>query len=139
LSKLQTAFGLVRTLGGSEPLAWTVQAAFAVTAAGAIAVIWHGRLPYDIKAAALGAGVVLATPYLYTYDLVVVAVPLAFLIRFGRAQGFLPHDLAAMAAACLLILSFPFVKAPVGFAAVLIVTFLIARHALAQLPRRAIA
>ncbi len=136
-SKLQTAFGLVRTLGGNETLAWSVQITVAVLAAGAIAVLWRSRAPYDIKAAALGVGAVLATPYLYTYDLVVVAVPLAFLIRFGRARGFLPHELAAMAAVCLLILIFPFFKAPVGFVAALIVTALIARHALA--PRHAAA
>jgi hypothetical protein len=135
-SKLQTAFGLVRTLGGGETLAWSVQIILAAFAAGAIAVLWRSRAPYDIKAAALGVGAVLATPYLYTYDLVVIAVPLAFLIRFGRARGFLPHELAAMAAVCFLILIFPFFKAPVGFVAALIVTALIARHALA--PRHAV-
>ena len=39
-----------------------------------------------LKAAALGAGALLATPYLYTYDLMVLAVPLAFLWRLGRAR-----------------------------------------------------
>ncbi|HSP48865.1 MAG TPA: hypothetical protein VLN61_01520 [Pseudolabrys sp.] len=72
----------------------------------------------------------LATPYLYTYDLVVLAVPLAFLWRLGRARGFLNHELAGIALACLLVLIFPFVKAPVGFAAVLLVAALIARRAL---------
>ncbi len=36
--KLQTAFGLTRTLGGSETLAWSVQAGVVVLAAAAIAV-----------------------------------------------------------------------------------------------------
>jgi arabinofuranan 3-O-arabinosyltransferase len=177
-AKLQTAFGLTRALGGSEALAWSVQAAVAVLAAGAIAVLWRrpppsperggmasikdasqggvktrpkltptGRpaatdLPlsgggsekansFELKAAALGAGAMLATPYLYTYDLVVLAVPLAFLFRLGHARGFLPYELAGIGFACLLILIFPFVKAPVGFAAVLVVAALIARRALA--------
>jgi arabinofuranan 3-O-arabinosyltransferase len=73
----------------------------------------------------------LVTPYLYTYDLVVLAVPLAFLFRLGRARGFLPHEMAGIGIACLLILIFPLVKAPVGFAAVLVVAALIARRALA--------
>ncbi len=72
----------------------------------------------------------LATPYLYTYDLVVLAVPLAFLFRLGRKRGFLPHEMTGIGIACLLILIFPFVKAPVGFAAVLVVAALIARRAL---------
>jgi len=130
-SKLQTAFGLTRALGGSETLAWVMQAAVALAAAAAIAVLWRSRAAYDIKAAALGAGAMLATPYLYTYDLVVLAVPLAFLFRLGRARGFLPQEVTAIGLACLLILIFPFVKAPVGFAAVVVVAALIARRALA--------
>ena len=130
-SKLQTAFGLTRALGGSETLAWVMQAAVALAAAAAIAVLWRSRAAYDIKAAALGAGAMLATPYLYTYDLVVLAVPLAFLFRLGRARGFLSQEMTGIGVAALLILIFPFVKAPVGFAAVLVVAALIARRALA--------
>ncbi len=129
-SKLQTAFGLTRTLGGSERLAWMMQIVVALLAAGAIVFIWGSRAAYEIKAATLGVGTLLATPYLYTYDLVVLAVPLAFLLRLGVVGEFLPHELSAMALACLLILSFPFIKAPVGFAAVLIVGALIARRVL---------
>ena len=85
--KLQTAFGLVRALGGGEPLAWIVQGVVALLAAGAIAVLWRSRAPYEIKAAGLGTAALLATPHLLTYDLVVLAVPLAFLFRLGLARG----------------------------------------------------
>jgi hypothetical protein len=132
--KLQTAFGLTRTLGFSERAAWTVQAVVALSAAAAVAALWRSRAATEIKAAALSAGAMLATPYLYTYDLVVLAVPLAFLWRMGRTGGFLPHELSAIALACLLILIFPFVTAPVGLGAVLIVAALIARRALAPNP-----
>lgn len=128
--KLQTVFGLVRTLGGSEPLAWSAQGAVALTAAVAITALWRSRADYELKAGALGVGAMLATPYLYTYDLVVLAVPLAFLWRLGRTRGFLAHELAGIGITCLLVLIFPFVKAPVGFAAVLMVAALIARRAL---------
>ena len=54
-SKLQTAFGLTRTLGGSETLAWTVQAAVvAAPRRGRDSVAEPRR--YEIKAAALGTG-----------------------------------------------------------------------------------
>jgi arabinofuranan 3-O-arabinosyltransferase len=130
-SKLQTAFGLVRSLGGSEMLAWAVQAVVALIAAVAIALLWRSHAPYEIKAAALGTAAMLATPYLYLYDLTVLGVPIAYLLRLGRAQGFLRHEIGAIGLACLLILIFivPFVKVPLGFAAVLIVAALIARHA----------
>ncbi len=132
-SKLQTAFGLTRMLGGSETLAWSMQAGVALAAAGAVTVLWRSSAAYDIKAAALGTGAMLATPYLYTYDLVVLAVPLAFLFRLGRGRGFLPQEMAGIGLACLLILIFPFVKAPVGFAAVVVVAALIGRRALTAL------
>ena len=122
-SKLQTAFGLVRSLGGTETLAWTAQAVVTATAAVVVALVWRSRISYEIKAAVLGTGALLATPYLYTYDLAVLAVPLAFLFRLGRARGFLPNELAGIGVACLLILIFilPAVKVPVGLVAVVIV------------------
>ena len=129
--KLQTAFGLTRALGGSDVLAWTVQIVVSLIAAGAITVLWRSRATYEIKAAALGAGTLLATPHLFAYDLVVLAVPLAFMFQLGRARGFLPHEMAGMGLACLLILILPFVKAPVGFAAVLVVAALIIKRTLA--------
>lgn len=136
-AKLQTAFGLVRTLGGSEPLAWTVQAALALSVAIAVATLWLSRADDDLKAAALATGALLATPYLYTYDLVVLAVPLAFLWRLGRAKGFLAHEAAGIGVVCLLVLIFPLVKAPVGFAAVLVMAALTARRAWLSLRRSA--
>jgi Glycosyltransferase family 87 len=130
-AKLQTAFGLVRTLGGSDLWAWSVQGALALGVAAVVTALWRSAAEYEIKAAALGAGALLATPYLYTFDLVVLAVPLAFLWRRTRADGFLPYELATIALACLPVLIFPLVTAPVGFAAVLLVAGLIARRALA--------
>ncbi len=127
--KLQTVFGLTRVLGGGESLAWTLQGIVALIVAAGVALLWRSRVEYDIKAAALATGCMLVTPYLYLYDLVVLAVPLAFLFRLGRARGFLPHEMAGIGFACLLVLIFPFVKAPVGFAALLVTAALIARRA----------
>ena len=129
-SKLQTAFGLTRVLSGSETLAWVVQIAVSLITAGAVAWLWRSNATHEIKAAALGCGVALATPYLYAYDLVLLAVPLAFLFRLGRAHGFLRHELTGIGLACLLVLIFPFVKAPVGFAAALVIAALVAQRAL---------
>lgn len=133
-AKLQTAFGLVRMLGGSETLAWTLQGGVTLVAAAAVWRCWRGNADDDVKAAALGCGALLATPYLYLYDLVVLAVPLAYLIKLGRARGFLAHEGAGIALCALLVLIFPFVKAPVGFAAVLVAAFLVARRAMAHAP-----
>jgi len=127
-SKLQTAFGLTRTLDGSETLAWIVQGAVSLAAAASVAIVWRSNATYDLKAAALSVGALLATPYLYIYDLVVLAVPIAFLLRLGNARGFLPKEAIGIGVACCLLLVFPFVKFPVGFAALLLIAALVARR-----------
>ncbi|MBV9260197.1 MAG: DUF2029 domain-containing protein [Pseudolabrys sp.] len=128
--KLQTAFGLTRVFGGSETMAWALQATVALAVAAAVISIWRSKADRDLKAAALGVGTLLATPYLYTYDLVTLAVPLAFLIRLGRRDGFLLHEIPAIAFACALIAVFPFLTLPVGFAAVAIVAVLVVQRSL---------
>lgn len=127
--KLQSAFGLTRALGGGEALAWTVHVVVAFMAAGAVGVLWRSGVAYEIKAAGLGTAVLLATPHLLAYDLVILAVPIAFLFRLGRTCGFLKHELAGIGLACLLILIYPLVEAPVGFAAALVIAALVVRRA----------
>ncbi len=134
--RLQSAFGFVRLLHDSEVLAWAVQGTIAIMAAIAVGILWRGRAAYEIKAAALGVGVLMTTPHILMYDLVVLAVPMAFLFRLGRMQGFLKHELAGIGLACCLILIYPFVEAPVGFVAVMVVAALVLRRALTHDPEK---
>jgi hypothetical protein len=127
---MQTVSGLVRALGGGDTLAWAAQIGVTIIAAAAVAVVWRSGVAYEIKAAALGVAALLAAPHLLTYDLVILAVPLAFLFRLGRAHGFQQYELAGMGLACLLIFVFPFVEAPVGLAAVVVTAALVANRAL---------
>jgi arabinofuranan 3-O-arabinosyltransferase len=54
--------------------------------------LWRSRVAYDLKAAALACGVLLATSYLYMYDIVVLAVAVvAFLLRYALERGFWPR------------------------------------------------
>jgi hypothetical protein len=127
-NKLQSVFGLVRALGGGESLAWTIQGAVAIAIAVALVFLWRSQAPFDLKAAALAVGAVLVTPYVFAYDLVALAVPVAFLLRFGLARGFLRFEGIALAAAGALLLSYIVATTQVGLAASLIVALLIARR-----------
>jgi hypothetical protein len=130
-SKLQSLFGLTRSLGGAEALAWSIQGAALAVTAGLLCVMWRSPLAFDLKAAALAAGALLSTPYLYLYDLVTLAVPMAFLVRASLREGGLPRSaLVAFAAVALLILLYPFLKMPVGPFAILIVLGVVAARAL---------
>jgi hypothetical protein len=81
--KLQSVFGLVRTLGGSEQLAWTLQWTMSGTVVVSVVMLWRSRADYALKAAALAAGTQLLTPYLFLYDMMVLAIPAARNRRLG--------------------------------------------------------
>ncbi len=127
--RLQSLFGFVRAHGGSETLAWSVQISAALTLAAGIFWLWRSRAPFELKAAALSAAALLATPYLYIYDVVVLAVPVAFLLRFLLARGFSAFDITGLTTITALLLSYPYVKTHVGLAATLIALALVAPHA----------
>ncbi len=130
--RLQSVFALVRAHGGSETLAWIVQGIVSLLLAGGLVWLWRSRVAFELKAAALAAGALLATPYLFMYDLVVLAVAVAFLLRLALAGEFLSRiEVAALAVAGALILIYPYVKTNVGLAAVVIVMGLIVHRALA--------
>jgi arabinofuranan 3-O-arabinosyltransferase len=131
-AKLQSVFTAARWLGGGEGLAWALQGSLVGVLAIALCVLWRSRISFDMKAAALATGALLATPYLFLYDLVALAVPMAFLIRAGGQGGSLPGEWPGLGMACLLIFVFPLVKAPVGLAAILLVGALIIRRVLVE-------
>jgi hypothetical protein len=131
-SRLQSLFGLMRAHGAGEALAWTVQSVGVFAVAAALILLWRSRACYAIKAAGLAVGALLATPYIYMYDLVALAVAVAFLLRLPLQRGFSAADIGAPAAAGMLILTFPYVKTQVGLAAVLIVAAWVVQRALAD-------
>jgi len=125
--KMQSIFALVRYFGGTEQLAWVFQWIMSGAVAVLLALMWRSRsVSYPLKAAGLAAGTLLITPYLFLYDLMVLAVPVAFLIRLGLSQGFQRYELPALGLAAALLLFYPLVGAPTGFGATLIVSGLIA-------------
>jgi arabinofuranan 3-O-arabinosyltransferase len=131
--RLQSVFAFARAHGGGETLAWTVQGIVSLVLAVGLAWLWKSRAAFELKAAALAAGALLATPYLFMYDLVVLAVAVAFLLRLALAREFLSRiEIAALAAAGALILIYPYVKTQVGLAAVAIVMILVMHRAFAQ-------
>ena len=124
--KMQSIFALVRYAGGSEQLAWIFQWIMSGTVAVLLALMWRSRISYPLKAAALAAGALLITPYLFLYDLLVLAIAVAFLVRIGLNQGFQRLELPALGLVAALLMFYPLVGAPTGFAATLIVAGLIA-------------
>ncbi len=127
--KMQSIFALVRYFGGTEQLAWVFQWIMSGAVAVLIALVWRSRgIGYPLKAASLAAGALLITPYLFLYDLMVLAIPVAFLVRIGLDQGFARHELPALGLVVALLMIYPLLGAPTGFGATLVVTALIAHR-----------
>ena len=127
--KFQSVFALVRLLGGSATLAWTLQVAVAAAVAVVLCLMWRSRrISYDLKAAAAAAGVLLATPYVYLYDLAILAVGVGFLLRAALRSGFVPGEAGGLALGAALMVFMPFFGMPVGLIGVAIAAVLIARR-----------
>jgi hypothetical protein len=126
-SKLQSVYGLARWLGLSSAAGWTAQAMMTLACAVAVARLWRSGAPRALKAAGLAAATLLATPYLFVYDLPVLAVAIAFLYR---DRPFDRIEFAALGLALVCVAAFAFVPVPTGLFAILVVASLILRRLL---------
>ena len=92
--KMQSTYAAVRLLGGSPAACWASQGCVSVCAIAAAAWVAAkspraGVLPPLVSMAAL-----LASPFLLDYDLVLLALPLAWLMAEGNRTGFRPGEKA---------------------------------------------
>lgn len=127
--KIQTMYGFGRALGLPASAALPMQ--FALTAALAVGIGWVWRkrsIAYELKAAALAAAVTLATPYQFVYDLVVLTVAQAFLLRYLATRSASVIDLVGLGIANLLIFMFAKTVLPLGVVGCVVVLALIARR-----------
>jgi alpha-1,2-mannosyltransferase len=131
--KIQSIFSAVRMWGGDIQTAYLAQAALAGLVAVSLAWLWRAQAPSDLKAAALPCACLLTTPYVLDYDLVVLAISIAFFVRFALAHGCRNYELTVLAFGWIAPLIARSVAGlsgiPVGLAAVLALYGLIIRRA----------
>ena len=101
-AKMQSAFAAVRLWGGGVGLAYGVQAAVVVAVTGGL--VWlHRRAPRGGgEGPAMIVAALLASPFLLDYDLVILAAPLAWMLREGVRKGFLSWEKTVLVAAFVL-------------------------------------
>ena len=90
--KMQSLFAWERALGGSLALAYGVQAAALLFAFAGMLVIWRSTMDFSLKAAALILATLLAVPYSFDYDLMLLAAALVFMVEHGLRKGFAPYE-----------------------------------------------
>lgn len=86
-SKLRSIFGLLQTLGLPAYPALAIHALLAIVIAALVTLAWRSRMAHDLKAAILAAALPMASPYVFAYDLAILAVAQAFLVRHILARG----------------------------------------------------
>jgi len=105
--KMVSPFAGMRLLGVGGVPAYVLQGVLALAAAAGVAWAWWRAVPLRLAAAVLVSGALVATPYVFDYDLVLLAVPIALLARDGCEQGWLPGDREVLVAAWLMPLLSP--------------------------------
>jgi hypothetical protein len=132
--KLQSAFAAARLWGFSIATAYAFQAAVSLAAAIAVIRVWRRTANPALHAAALATGTLLMTPYMMDYDLVILALPIAWIAIEGRRSSFLAWEKSLLAFVWLMPL---FARSIAGRAMIPIATLAIVLL-LADISRRAL-
>jgi alpha-1,2-mannosyltransferase len=99
---LQSTFGAVRMWGAGIDTAYFLHGVVALYAAAAVVWVWQRDRPFALKAASLAVGSLMVSPYVLQYDLVLLALPIAWLAMEGFQRGFLPYEKIVLAMAWVL-------------------------------------
>ncbi|MGA9917980.1 MAG: glycosyltransferase family 87 protein [Paraburkholderia sp.] len=83
---MPTVFAAARLAGLSIHASYAVHAAVAIPAVVFSAYLWIKEARFELRAAALTIATMLVQPYMMSYDLAWLALPIAFLIRDAKAR-----------------------------------------------------
>jgi len=93
---MATVFGAARLAGASAASAYTLQWLSTIGALAVVVWIWRRPLPLSLRGSALAAAIPMATPYGFSYDLVLLGLPLAWLAWDGLTRGWRRGDFAVL-------------------------------------------
>ena len=131
-----TTFGAARLITLSSDTAIALQIATGVSSGVVVAWIWYREASLSVRSAALIAGTLLSVPVALVYDLLLISVCIAWLVRHARKSGFLAWEKLLLALLYLISLISLFVgvalQVPIGPLAPAIVLMLCVRHAVRE-------
>jgi alpha-1,2-mannosyltransferase len=87
--QMPSLFAALRMAGISVHAAWLAHVALAALATGALVCVWRRCADIGVRAVALVAATFLGSPYVYHYDEVWFALPIAFLTIHAARTGWL--------------------------------------------------
>jgi hypothetical protein len=126
--ELQSIYGLLHWAGASAWLSWTVHLAVAIVVAIAVCAVWAKPIPHSLKAAVLSIGALMVTPYVLRYDLCILSISVAFLVKDGLSRGFLAGERTVIVICIAAFLLWLAPMMPVGEVISPVILFLIGRR-----------
>lgn len=124
--KMQSVYGMVRSVGFGEIIAWGTHGLIAFGAALFTLRMWRSEVSFALKAAALSSATLVISPYSCIYDLPVLTVSVLFLMQHQHKQA-RAWETPLLFFAFMLPLLFPILNLPLGplvYALIGIVIFL---------------
>jgi alpha-1,2-mannosyltransferase len=113
-AKMQSTFAGVRLLHGGLGLAYAVQIAVALAACAGLVLLQRRSFRSGAEGPAMMTAALLASPFLLDYDLLLLAIPLAWMAREGLRTGFRPWEKLVLALAFVLPLMSRSVASTIG-------------------------
>jgi hypothetical protein len=96
LAGFVTPYGAARVFGATPAVAWAAQGVATVLAVSAVGWIWRNAQGPAERSIALSSGILLSIPLALVYDLLLLTVAMAWLVRVSRGTGFYPWEKLAM-------------------------------------------
>lgn len=92
IDKMVTVFSALLQFGTGLTTALVVQTVMMIAMGGAIYWLWRRETAFAVQASGLVLGILLFTPYLFSYDLTLLAIPLAWLGWEGYTKGWIHSE-----------------------------------------------
>jgi len=99
INNVPSVYATLRLLGLGVALSYVAHFAVAAAAAGITGLVWRRRATLPLRAATLATGMLICTPFLFDYDLAILAIPLALLAMDGHFRGWLVGEREALGVA----------------------------------------
>lgn len=90
--KMISVYSSLRQLGIGHEVAMGLQAAAGLGVLVCVWKVWRRTEDMAVRSAVLIGGTLLVTPFALSYDLTLLVIPCAFVIRDGLRHGFFPYE-----------------------------------------------
>ncbi len=99
---MPTIFSFMRLLGAAPLISYAVHGLVSIWAATIVWIVWRSEVTCPLKAASLMTATMLASPYLFEYDLAWLGLPIAWIAKISIESTWTPGDREALLAAWIL-------------------------------------